>query len=143
VESKIGKWLASAKDGKKQAEKAEKAKEKVRDEMKKSRDILVKTLGKAPAVCRMPNGYNRPWLGAIAKEFDYALVNWTFGEDWLNLSGEKMAQDYVKHVRPGSILLFHDGGVKREKTLQAVSAVIAEARRQGLEIVTVGGMLAE
>jgi peptidoglycan/xylan/chitin deacetylase (PgdA/CDA1 family) len=122
---------------------AEKAKEKVRDEMKKSRDILVKTLGKAPAVCRMPNGYNRPWLGAIAKEFDYALVNWTFGEDWLNLSGEKMAQDYVKHVRPGSILLFHDGGVKREKTLQAVSAVIAEARRQGLEIVTVGGMLAE
>lgn len=121
----------------------EMTKEKVRDEIKKSRDIIAKTTGKAPAICRMPNGYNRPWLGAIAKEYGYSLVNWTFGEDWTKIPVDQMTKDYVRHVRPGTILLFHDGGAHREKTLQVLPAVIEEARKRGLDFVTVSEILSE
>ena len=120
---------------------AEKTKEKVREEMSLSKDIFQKTLGMAPTICRMPNGYTRPWLKAIAKDFGYALVNWTFGEDWTPASEDKMTKDYLAHVQPGAILLFHDGGKNRTKTIKILPQVIQEAQSKGLAIQTVSQIL--
>ncbi len=119
----------------------EKTKDKARDEIAKSKKMIEKHLGLAPTICRMPNGYHRPWLKDIAREFGYGLVNWTFGEDWLNVPGAKMTEDYVKQVRAGSILLFHDGGKDRSKTVQALPAVIQEAQKKGLAFLTVSEIL--
>ena len=118
----------------------EKTKEKISDEMKKSREAIVKATGIAPRLCRMPHGFHKPWLGEIARSFDYALVNWTFGEDWLNLPEEKMAQDYIERLKPGSILLFHDGGRNRGKTVAILPKIIEEARKN-YQIVTAGELL--
>ena len=108
------------------------AKTKARDEMKRSKDMIQKTLGLAPAVCRMPNGYHRPWLKDVAKDFGYALVNWTFGEDWLSLSESQTRSDYLAHVKPGAILLFHDGGKNRAKTAAILPAIIESAQSKSL-----------
>ena len=89
----------------------------------------------------MPHGYQRPWLKSIAKEFGYALVNWTFGEDWTAVPEDKMAKDYLARVRPGAILLFHDGGKNRSKTLKILPQVIQEARSKGLSLLTVSQIL--
>lgn len=122
---------------------ADKTRELARSEMKKSREAIEKATGFSPVLCRMPNGYHRPWLKDVAKEFNYALVNWTFGQDWLNVPEEKMAEGYVKALRPGSILLFHDGGRNRQKTLNILPKVIAEAQKKNLAIVPVGELLSE
>ena len=114
---------------------------KIREEMKKSKEILQKTLGLSPKICRMPHGYHRSWLKEIAKEFGYALVNWTFGEDWTAIPEDMMAKDYVAHVRSGSILLFHDGGKNRTKTLHILPQVIQEAKSRGLAFLTVSQIL--
>lgn len=119
----------------------EKTKEKIRSEIQKSKDLIRKATGISPQLCRMPHGYQRPWLGEIAKDFGYALVNWTFGEDWLNIPEEKMASDYLKHVRSGNILLFHDGGKNREKTLKILPQVIREAKKKNLAFLTVSEIL--
>ncbi len=119
----------------------EKAKAKIKDEILKSRDMIEKTCGVKIQICRMPNGFNRPWMKEIAKGYGYSLVNWTFGEDWLKIPEDKMTKDYLAQVRPGAIFLFHDGGKGREKTLNIVPKLIEKARAQGLEIVTVGEIL--
>lgn len=119
----------------------EKTREKALDEMKKSKAAIEKHLGVTPKLCRMPNGFHKPWMKEVAKEQGYALVNWTFGEDWLNIPQEKMTADYLKHVRPGAILLFHDGGNRREKTVAMLPLIIEEAKKKNLEIVTVGELL--
>ena len=116
---------------------AEKAKEKVRSEMDLSRRRIEQATGFTPTLCRMPNGYHRAWLGPVAKEFGYVLVNWTFGEDWLKIPADRLEKDYLAHLKPGAILLMHDGGRGREKTLQILPKVIAEGRRRGLAFVTV------
>ena len=119
----------------------EKTRGKIGDEIGKSKGIIEKTTGVSPRICRMPNGFNKPWMKDIAKTFGYSLVNWTFGEDWQKVSGEKMIEDYRSHVRPGAILLLHDGGKNRTKTVQALPGIIEEAQARNIFILTVGELL--
>lgn len=119
----------------------EKTREAVREEIRKSKRLIEETLKGSLKLCRMPHGYHRPWIKEVAKEYGYALVNWTFGEDWLNIPEEKMTEEYLAKVRPGAILLFHDGGKGREKTVKIVPKVIEKARARGLKIVTVSELL--
>ena len=119
----------------------EAAKAAVEEEMRRSHRVLVSVASAAPSLCRMPHGYDRKWLGAVAAKFGYSLVNWTFGEDWAGLPEAKMLEDYRRALVPGAILLFHDGGAGREKTLAILPEVIREARQRNLSIVTVGELL--
>lgn len=119
----------------------EKTREAIREEIRKSKELIESTLKISLKLCRMPHGYHRPWMKEVAKEYGYALVNWTFGEDWLKITEEKMAEEYLYKVRPGAILLFHDGGKGREKTVKIVPKVIEKARERGLKVVTVSELL--
>jgi len=89
---------------------------------------------------RMPHGAfgknNRAWLLASLKERGYALVHWSFGSDWhLKLTAQEMADGYIKNAKPGAVFLFHDGGRKREKSLQAVTQVIETLQAQGYKFI--------
>jgi peptidoglycan/xylan/chitin deacetylase (PgdA/CDA1 family) len=82
---------------------------------------------------RMPYGYfNHTWLLPTLKEHGYALVHWDFGTDWiLKKSADEMTKEYLANAQPGEVFLFHDGGRRREKTLQAVTTVIETLEREG------------
>lgn len=90
---------------------------------------------------RMPHGVDRPWIKSAARDLGYALVNWTYGADWQPGTREQLLPGYLAAIQPGAILLFHDGGRKRAKSLQLAEAVIRSAQQQGYEIVTVGQLL--
>jgi len=97
---------------------------------------------------RMPYGafgkYNRAWLLPTLKEHGYALVHWSFGEDWITkIPEEKMVQDYVAHAKPGAVFLFHDGGRKREKTVKVVTQVIDILEAKGYRFIAAGDMFKE
>ncbi len=119
----------------------EKTKEKISEEIEKSKSILEKVLGKKITLCRMPHGYNKLWLEELSKKFNYTFINWTFGEDWQPVSQEKMAQEYIQQIKPGAILLFHDGGKNRKKTQLSLPAIIQAAKNKGYQIVTVSELL--
>ncbi len=114
---------------------------KIRDEITRSKSAIEKACGVKPTLCRMPHGYNKKWLSEIGKEQGYVFVNWTFGEDWLNIPKDKMAREYVQHVKSGAILLFHDGGKRRENTLYVLEEVIAEAKRKNLSFLKVSEII--
>lgn len=114
----------------------------LRKELEQAGAAIEKAAGLRPTVLRMPNGYDKPWVRKVAAELGYALVNWTYGSDWTKLSEEKMTAEYVKAVKPGAILLMHDGGGKnREKTLRLTEAVLKEAGKKGLKPVRLDVLL--
>jgi peptidoglycan/xylan/chitin deacetylase (PgdA/CDA1 family) len=92
-------------------------------------------------LCRMPHGIDRPWVRQAARTLGYALVNWTYGADWQKGTAAELLPGYLGALRPGAIFLFHDGGRNRSKSFQLAEAVIREAKKQGLKIVTVGELL--
>src|ERR1019366_3515538 len=93
------------------------------------------------------------WLFPTLKEHGYALVHWTYGEDWLQkrrptkksaesdsapvvLTPEVLAADYIANARPGAVFLFHDGGRRRERTLAAVTNVVETLEKEGYRFVS-------
>jgi peptidoglycan/xylan/chitin deacetylase (PgdA/CDA1 family) len=94
---------------------------------------------------RMPYGafgkYNRAWLLPTLKEHGYALVHWSFGEDWiLKIPEDKMVNDYVTHAKPGAVFLFHDGGRHREKSLAVVTRVVEILEAKGYKFIAAEDM---
>lgn len=110
-------------------------------DMEKTRLVIEKAISKPIKFCRMPYGIDGPWIHEVAKEKGFILVNWTYGADWTPSSAEQLIPSYIKAIQPGAILLLHDGGVKREKTLKITEAVIKAAKEKGFRFVTVRELL--
>ena len=118
-----------------------KTQEKIDSEIELSRAEIKKVTGQEPVLCRMPYGYHRNWMDTTAKKFNITFVNWTFGEDWTKIPKEKMAKDYVDNVHAGAILLLHDGGKNRQKTVDILPQIIAQAKKKNLTFSTIGELL--
>jgi peptidoglycan/xylan/chitin deacetylase (PgdA/CDA1 family) len=97
--------------------------------------------GVKPWVVRMPHGIDRPWIKEVAKEQNVILVNWTHGADWSKESFETLEAGYLNATRPGAILLFHDGGSKRQKSLALVESVLKKISEKDYQAVTVSQLL--
>jgi peptidoglycan/xylan/chitin deacetylase (PgdA/CDA1 family) len=124
-----------------EAEALEEVKRTLRDDFRRTRDLIEQNSGVRPGLCRMPNGIDRPWIKEIAKEMGITLVNWTYGADWNKGSAKDLLPGYLAAIKPGAILLFHDGRNDASTSLKLVEAVIADAKKQGYEIVTVSQLL--
>lgn len=114
----------------------------LRKELERAGAAIEKATGVRPTILRMPNGYDKPWVRQEAAKLGYTLVNWTYGSDWTKISEEQMTAEYLKAVKPGAILLLHDGGGKvKEKNLRIVEAILAEAAKKGLKPVRLDELL--
>ncbi|MCM2268352.1 MAG: polysaccharide deacetylase family protein [Elusimicrobiales bacterium] len=112
-------------------------------EIRKGEEAIVKATGVKPAILRMPNGYDRPWVRETAKKLGYRTANWSYGSDWTRTAEDAMTREYLKATRAGAVLLLHDGGGKnRERTLRITAAILDEAARLGLEPVRLDVLLA-
>jgi peptidoglycan-N-acetylglucosamine deacetylase len=122
-----------------------KAEQEVRQEllsaMRKAKSVTESAIGSKIYLCRMPHGIDAPWVRETGHEAGLVLVNWTYGADWTYASPGDLIKSYTNAIRPGAILLLHDGGVKREKTIAITEAVIKAAREKGYSIVPVGQLL--
>lgn len=83
---------------------------------------------------RMPEGYYRPWMDPILKEFGYICINWTAGYDWIQEPDEKVLEYYKKALRPGGIYLFHDGRTRGKRAIKLIREFVRYAREQGYRI---------
>lgn len=101
---------------------------KVRDQLQRTHDAIVKACGTAPKVFRPPYGALSPrqrvW---IESEFGYTTVLWDIDTlDWKNSSAE-VAQIIDRDLRPGgrNIILAHDIHSKILPALESLKARIA------------------
>ncbi|MBD3272579.1 MAG: polysaccharide deacetylase family protein [Elusimicrobia bacterium] len=105
--------------------------------------IISQTTGQSPPYLRMPHGYMRPWVSAVAEKHNSDIVHWTFGCDWQDMDDESMITAYLDAVHSGSILLFHDGpGRNREQTVRILPQIITAIRDKNYSIIPLRELLA-
>ncbi len=98
---------------------------------------------------RAPHGWLSPAAHRAATGAGYRVVGWTKGVwDTAAPGTDKIVSRTTEVLRPGSILLLHDGwrGFQEEDRSQTVAAlpgIISLARRRGLDFVTVEEMMHE
>jgi hypothetical protein len=69
------------------------------------------------------------------------VVLWSIDtRDWQGRQAEAMAGHVLAELRPGDIVLFHDGGGRRTNTAAALAALLPALRRQGYACVTLAEM---
>jgi peptidoglycan-N-acetylglucosamine deacetylase len=98
--------------------------------------------GYAPCVFRPPYGAYDPAVVASARSLGLATVLWNVDpRDWSLPGTQSIVSTVMAEVRPGSIIISHDGGGPRGETLAAYPQIIRALRARRLRIVTIPELL--
>lgn len=112
----------------------------VEEELDKAESVITQFAPK-PLLFRPPGGaYNKAVLAA-AHERGYTTVTWSVDpEDWKCPPVGDVVQRVLTKVKPGSIVLLHDGQYPLP-TPEALKQIIDQLRAQGYTFVTVSELL--
>jgi peptidoglycan/xylan/chitin deacetylase (PgdA/CDA1 family) len=98
--------------------------------------------GYTPCVFRPPYGAYDASVVGVARSLGLATVLWNVDPaDWASPGTGAIEQRVLAQVRPGSIIISHDGGGPRGETLAAYPSIIAALRKRGYRFVTIPQLL--
>jgi len=100
---------------------------------------LLRRRGVKPYLFRPPGGSYDDDVLRQAKQDGMRTVTWDVDpSDYLDSTTKKELATYVlRHVRPGSIVLMHDGGGDQHATIGALPMIIKGIRKMGLRLTTI------
>ena len=98
---------------------------------------VLSRLGARPRLFRPPGGSSSPALVRAAAALGQRVVLWSVDPaDWSpGSSAKEITKRVLSAVRPGSIVILHDGGGDRSATLAALPAIVRGIRHRGLHLV--------
>ena len=100
-----------------------------------------------PALFRPPHGQRTPFVVAHARSEGLRTVTWDVSaEDWSDSDGARVARRILDQVRPGSIVLLHDGldgegEADRSVLVEALPLILDGLEDEGLEPVRLDELL--
>jgi peptidoglycan/xylan/chitin deacetylase (PgdA/CDA1 family) len=98
--------------------------------------------GVRPAFFRPPYRALGGGLIQAARLAGLTTLTWDVdSRDWELGGAEAIYEEVVAAVRPGSIVLMHDGGGRRQHTLEALALIVPALRERGYDLVTTSRLL--
>lgn len=91
---------------------------------------------------RAPHGFKFWYLPKVLSSIQrthilFDVVAW----DWLSPGRDAIVKKVLKHVRPGSIILMHDGVGNKKDTIAASEIIIQTLKDQGYRFATISELL--
>jgi len=98
--------------------------------------------GFRPCLLRPPYGIAPAGVVGIARSLGLLTIQWDVDPaDWSRPGASVIAQRVLGAVRPGSIVIMHDGGGDRSETVQALGTIVPALLARGYHLVTVPRLL--
>jgi peptidoglycan/xylan/chitin deacetylase (PgdA/CDA1 family) len=114
----------------------------VRAELVHTKQVISGLSGYTPCVFRPPYGAYDRQVVQTARSLGLVTVSWNVDPaDWARPGATAIEQRVLAQVRPGSIVISHDGGGPRQQTLAAYSRIISVLRARGYRFETVPQLL--
>lgn len=111
-------------------------------EIDRTEDIIFKTTGLKTNLFRPPGGVMHNGVVDYARNSKYAIILWSSDSvDYSRPDVPKLIDNVFREAKPGGIVLMHDGGGNRSRTVQALPEIIANFRNQGYRFVTIPELL--
>lgn len=111
------------------------------EEINNTAKLIYDTTGVRTQLFRPPGGNLAGELAAYAKQQQHAITLWSVDSQDYYVSAPLIVDNVLRQVRPGGIILLHDGGGNRTATVQALPQIITTLQRQGYRFVTVPELL--
>ncbi len=110
----------------------------IADQIWKQADLIQSVTGKDPILFRSPGGDVAPTIVTEAHLRRLRVMQWSVDpHDYQRPGAAVIAARVLSQVRPGAIILLHDGGGDRSETLAALRAIIDGLHAQGYVFTTV------
>ena len=111
-------------------------------EINKTTELIYQVTGVKTNLFRPPGGHLSNGLVAHARNQKYATLMWSAdSRDFQQPAPATLVNNVIKNARPGGIILLHDGGGDRTRTIQALPQIIAKLKQQGYSFVTIPELL--
>ncbi|MEH2322998.1 MAG: polysaccharide deacetylase family protein [Nostoc sp.] len=114
-----------------------------KSEIDRTTDLIYKTTGVKTALFRPPGGFLNNGLATYAKSQKDAVIMWslTSADTDPHAKPQAFVNNVLKGAKPGSIVLMHDGGGDRYRTVEALPKIISGLKQQGYRFVTIPELL--
>jgi peptidoglycan/xylan/chitin deacetylase (PgdA/CDA1 family) len=112
-------------------------------ELEMCESTIERVTGQKAHLFRPPRGLVNGTVFMIAEEEGYPIILWTVSADHHDApTPEAIAKRVAKRIRPGAIILAHDGTLySRWKDVSATPLIIKELRKKGYSFVTIPELL--
>lgn len=109
----------------------------IRWQLSSTSAIIQQTTGVVPTFFRPPYGATNTMVRSIAAQLGLVQTGWTIDtDDWQRPGVPIIVSTVLSEVRPGSIILMHDGGGDRSQTVQALPQIIQGLQQRGFTFTT-------
>jgi polysaccharide deacetylase family sporulation protein PdaB len=113
-------------------------------EITRTEQAILDACGTKPTCFRPPRGALSAGAMRLLSDRGYVVVLWDVdSRDWAGGSATMIACRVIADVHPGAIILMHDGGGPRPRTIKALDQILAELTERGYKFVTIDDMFRE
>lgn len=116
-------------------------------ELDRAEQAIAQNAGVCPALFRPPHGTHTPFMSRVVSSRGMKLVTWDVSaQDWVEDDPARLAANILAKVKPGSIILLHDGldgniPADRSVVVRALPAILDGLKAKGLTPVTLDALL--
>jgi peptidoglycan-N-acetylglucosamine deacetylase len=122
---------------------------RIREELERAHELIAGVTSRSPRCFRAPHGYRNPFVSVATRRLGYTVFGWTFGvwDSDSRVSAEEIRARVRRKLRPGAIILLHDGDGydpdgDRRRTAAALPGIISDARAAGYSFRSLGELVA-
>jgi peptidoglycan/xylan/chitin deacetylase (PgdA/CDA1 family) len=118
-------------------------------ELERTQQAFRRQLGVCPTFFRAPHGQHTPFLAHVVGDHGMTMVGWEVSAgDWKTKDARVVARRVLDGVKPGSIILLHDGldgsvTADRSVLVRAVPLILDGLERRDLKPVRLDALLGE
>lgn len=117
------------------------SKKRAHAEIVNTHAIIKKITGQVPHFFRPPYGSYQKTAYSIAEQNGYTIVLWSSDcRDWSKPGVQHIVNKVMWKIKPGDIVLLHDGGGNRIQTVKATEIIIRQLIKDNYEMVTLSEM---
>ncbi|HEY4414338.1 MAG TPA: polysaccharide deacetylase family protein [Verrucomicrobiae bacterium] len=111
-------------------------------ELTQAQTAFQKVVGFTPTFFRPPVGLSNPNTFRTARKLNLQVIGWTIRSlDTVIADPGKIIARITRRLRPGAIILLHDGNLPAEKLLATVKTLLDTLRSLGYEVVRLDELL--
>ncbi len=105
-------------------------------EIARGKAAITAAAGVTPVFFRVPGGNWSPTIEAEARRQMMLPLRWSVDpRDWSRPGADAIVERVLSDVRPGGVVLMHDGGGDRSQTVAALAVLLDRLPRMGYRIV--------
>lgn len=115
---------------------------RLKEEMAHTQSALFDAAGVTPVYFRPPMGLSNPRVFHAAADVGLKVIGWTArGIDTQIRDSNRIVRRILRGVRPGGVILLHDGNIPPERLIATVKLLLAKLREQGYQFARLDHLL--